>query len=99
MFTREDGAPLHPDSLSGAFERLSAAAGLPRIRFHDCRHSAATLSLRAGVPTKVVSEWLGHASTSITEDLYRHAIPSMQEEAGAFLTRLILDATDQGGTR
>ncbi len=96
VFTREDGVALHPEYLSSAFERLVAAAGLPRIRFHDCRHTAATLSLQAGVPTKVVSEWLGHASTGITEDLYRHAIPSMQEEAGAFLTRLILDATEEG---
>lgn len=98
VFTRENGTPLHPEAISGAFDRHVRAAGLPRIRFHDCRHTAATLSLAAGISADVVSRWLGHGSISMTVDTYRHAIPSMQEEAGAFLTRLILDA-DQGEAR
>lgn len=98
VFTRENGTPLHPEAISGAFDRHVRAAGLPRIRFHDCRHTAATLSLAAGISADVVCRWLGHGSISMTVDTYRHAIPSMQEEAGAFLTRLILDA-DQGEAR
>lgn len=53
-------------------------------------HTCATMALQAGVPTRVVSEWLGHASTSITEDIYQHVIPSMMEEAGALVTNLVL---------
>jgi integrase len=62
---------------------LVEAAGLPRIRLHDLRHTHATLSLQAGVPVKVVSERLGHASTSFTLDVYAHVIPGMQEDAAA----------------
>jgi integrase len=98
VFTREDGTPLHPEAISGAFDRHVRTSGLPRIRFHDCRHTAATLSLAAGISADVVSRWLGHGSISMTVDTYRHALPQLQEEAGAFLTRLILDA-DQGEAR
>jgi integrase len=54
--------------------------GLPKIRFHDLRHTAATLMLSEGVHPKVVQERLGHSSISITLDTYSHVIPSMQEE-------------------
>lgn len=94
---REDGQPFHPEHFSDAFERHVRRTGLRRIRLHDTRHTAATLSLQAGIPTKVVSEWLGHASIAITDDLYRHAIPSMPEEAGRRLTDLILGTDDQAG--
>jgi len=90
VFTCEDGTPLRPDFLSGRFERLAKRAGLPRIRLHDTRHTAATLALRAGIRVEVVSRWLGHASVAITQEIYMHAIPSMMEEAGAELTDLIL---------
>jgi integrase len=90
FFTREDGTPVHPDTFSEWFERQAQAAGLPRIRLHDLRHTYATLSLKAGVPSKVVSARLGHASTGITEDIYQHVTPQMQEEAAARVARLIL---------
>jgi integrase len=66
-------------------------AGLPDIRFHDLRHTAATLLLLLllqNVPTKVVSEMLGHASVAITLDLYSHVLPTMQDSAAAALDRL-----------
>lgn len=75
VFCREDGTPLHPDGFSDAFWRHAKAAKLPRIRFHDLRHTHATLALAAGVHPKVVSERLGHASITITLDTYSHAIP------------------------
>ncbi|MGZ6376061.1 MAG: tyrosine-type recombinase/integrase [Ktedonobacterales bacterium] len=62
---------------------LVAHAGVPRIRFHDLRHTCATLLLRAGVHPKKVSELLGHASIAITLDLYSHFLPDMQEETAA----------------
>jgi integrase len=95
VFCREDGAPLHPDSFSQAFERHAVAAGLPHIRLHDVQHTWATLALRAGVPPKVVSEILGHANIGITLDTYSHAIPAMQEEAGATVAALIFPGRRQ----
>jgi len=71
-------------------DRLVARSGLPRISLHGAGHAAAILALAAGIPTEVVSGWLDHASVSITQDIYQHAIPSVQEEAGAMLTGLIL---------
>ncbi|HXJ62906.1 MAG TPA: tyrosine-type recombinase/integrase, partial [Actinomycetota bacterium] len=59
------------------------------IRLHDVRHTFATMALRAGVHSKVVSEILGHASIGITLDTYSHAVPSMQEEAAAAVASLI----------
>src|SRR5215469_15825105 len=58
-------------------------AGLPRIRFHDLRHTASTVLLQQRVNPKIVSEMLGHASISITLDLYSHALPDIQQESAA----------------
>jgi integrase len=92
VFTREDGTPLHPESLSKMFQWRVRRAGLPRIRFHDLRHTHATLALQAGVHPKVVSERLGHSSIRITLDTYSHAIPAMQEEAAERIAALIFDS-------
>jgi integrase len=81
VFTREDGLPMHPQSLSTAFERAVKASHLPSIRLHDLRHSSAVMALAAGLPTKVVSERLGHSSTAITTDAYQHVTETMQREA------------------
>ena len=56
-------------------------AGLPKIRFHDLRHTCATLLLSQNVNPKVVSEMLGHATIAITLDTYSHVLPTMQESA------------------
>jgi integrase len=60
---------------------LAGRAGLPRIRFHDLRHSAATLLLGRGIHPKTVSEMLGHSQIAITLDLYSHVTATMQQEA------------------
>jgi integrase len=87
----ELGVPYHPDTISDTFERLVKAAELPRIRLHDTRHTAASLMLAAsGVPTKVVSELLGHSSPTITLSIYAHVIPGMAEDAGAALSASLL---------
>lgn len=90
VFCRENGAPLHPQTLTRSFQLLGRDAGLPRIRLHDLRHSYATAALSAGIPAKVVSERLGHASIAITLDTYSHVNPAMQEEAADTVARLIL---------
>jgi integrase len=66
VFTWSDGRAIHPQRFSTWFEELARAAGLPRIRLHDVRHSYASAALAAGIPAKVVSERLGHASIAIT---------------------------------
>jgi integrase len=89
VFAEPDGSPIHPDKFRKRFEVRIARSGLPRIRFHDLRHTYATLALRAGVHPKVVAEVLGHANISITLDTYSHAIPTMQESAAATVARLV----------
>jgi integrase len=81
VFTSGEGSFLHPNRVSKRFARLVAVSGLPRIRLHDLRHTHATIALRAGVHPKIVSERLGHATVSLTLDVYSHAVPHMQKEA------------------
>ena len=64
-------------------------AAVPPIQFHDLRHTCATLLLSARVNPKVVSEMLGHASVSITLDIYSHVIPDMQQDAAAVMATLL----------
>jgi integrase len=92
VFTREDGSPMHPQSLSAAFERAVKSSGLPMIRLHDLRHSSAVMALAAGLPTKVVSERLGHSSTAITTDTYQHVTETMQRDAADRIGE-VLDGT------
>jgi integrase len=67
--------------VSLAFERLVAKSGLPKIRFHDLRHTHATLGLAAHIHPKVMSERLVHSSITVTLDLYSHAIPALGADA------------------
>jgi integrase len=90
VFTRPDGAPIHPDLISDWFERLARKAGLPRIRLHDVRHSYASAALAAGIPAKIVSERLGHATVQITLDTYSHVLPGLDAQAAETVARLIV---------
>jgi len=90
VFVDQEGRPYHPEALSDRWEALVKAADVPRIRLHDARHTAATLMLSNGTPTKVASELLGHASPMITQSLYQHVMPGMSEAAGQALSALIL---------
>lgn len=81
-----NGQPISPRTLPVWFRRLAASAGLPRIRFHDLRHTCATLLLSSGVHPKVVQEMLGHASISMTLDIYSHVLPAMQDDAARALS-------------
>jgi integrase len=91
----ELGRPYYPGTISVAFKAQAKAAGLPPIRLHDTRHTAASLMLADGVPTKVVTEILGHASPVITLSIYAHVLPGMAESAGAALSAQLFGA----GTR
>ncbi|MDR7549491.1 MAG: site-specific integrase [Armatimonadota bacterium] len=86
VFCQPNGKPLHGHNISrGDLRRVLARAGLPRIRFHDLRHSHATLLPRQGEHPKVVSERLGHSGVGITLDTYSHVLPGMQAQAAARL--------------
>ncbi|MDQ2914625.1 MAG: tyrosine-type recombinase/integrase [Chloroflexota bacterium] len=81
VFATHAGRPLHASHVLGSFRALCARAGVPRIRFHDLRHTAATLLLGRCVHPKIVSEMLGHSTIAITLDTYSHVTPTMQREA------------------
>jgi integrase len=91
VFTNTIGRPLHPSHMRRRlFGPLLKEAGLPSIRFHDLRHTAATLLLRRGINPKIVSEMLGHANISITLDNYSHVTPDMQQAAAAAMDDVLL---------
>ena len=87
---------MHPHSISQAFERVARNARLPLIRFHDLRHTHATLLIKEGVPVKVVSERLGHATTAFTIETYQHVLPGMQADAANLFAELIDPSTGDG---
>ena len=89
VFTDCSGGPVHPDKLTQTFDRLVRRVGVPVIRLHDLRHTHATLLIDAGVPVKVVSERLGHATAAFTIETYQHVLPSMQTRAVDVVAQLM----------
>ena len=89
IFPNSLGGPIHPRNLLRDYRKLLQAAELPRFRFHDLRHTAASLMLNHDIPVIVVSRRLGHARASITLDVYGHLLPSMQNEAAEIIDGLI----------
>lgn len=85
IFPGKQGKPLIHSYLYRTWYRLLARAGLPAIRPHDLRHTAATLLLEAGVHPKIVAERLGHASVGITLNRYSHVLPAMSQQAAQTL--------------
>jgi len=81
VFCNRYGSFLRPDRVRKQFQQLLVDAGLPYMRFHDLRHSAATIFMKMGVPPKVVQEILGHSNINITLGIYSHVLPGMQDEA------------------
>jgi len=84
--------PLDPRNLSKSMEEAMSKAGVPIIRFHDLRHTFATLGLSADVSPKVMADILGHASVQITLDLYSHVMPGMQQTAVDAIDAKLLEA-------
>lgn len=97
IFARSDGSPVPASTVAHRFRALTERAGVPQIRFHDCRHTAATQMLARGVSATTVSQILGHASVSITLDVYGHVIPAMQEQAAQAMDALLGDSEKFGG--
>jgi integrase len=91
VFSTEFGDFLSPTTLRLALRRALTRAGLPTIRFHDLRHTAATLMLSRGVHPKMASEMLGHSTIAITLDLYSHVTANMQRQAADAIDAALAD--------
>ncbi|MHB8927112.1 MAG: site-specific integrase [Bacillota bacterium] len=89
VFAGSSGEVLDPRAVSRLFERRLKKAGLPPIRFHDIRHTFATIALEAGVPLKVVSEMLGHEKISTTGDVYQHVLRHVEEKYADLVAELM----------
>ena len=89
VLCRDDGMPIRPRGFTHLFTDLLARHKLKKIRFHDLRHSCATLMLQSGVAMKTASEILGHSSIAITADLYTHVLDSEKKEAAAQVGSLL----------
>ena len=81
VFPSPNGGPISPDSVNNMLKRVLERAGIPKIRFHDLRHTFATIALQNGVDIKTVSGMLGHFSAGFTLDTYAHVTTSAQKEA------------------
>ena len=91
MFGATGGRPLFARNLVRSFGGVPEKAATLHLRFHDLRHTAATLLLSARVNPKVVSELLGHASVSIILDIYSHVRNDMQQDAAATMAKLLYE--------
>jgi|TARA_B100000315_G_scaffold82777_1_gene75859 integrase len=89
VFGTHEGKPFNPSVLSHDFGRMVKRIGLEGVRFHDLRHTFASLMLLRGAKPKVISEALGHASVAFTMDVYSHIIEGMQEDAMALLDEVL----------
>ena len=89
VFPSAVGTPLTGSNIRRDFRKLLESSGLPKVRFHDLRHTAASLMLNHGIPVLIASRRLGHSKASITMDIYGHLMPNKQEEAAELLDGLM----------
>ncbi|WP_370462437.1 site-specific integrase [Nocardiopsis sp. FR6] len=98
VFAQENGAPLHPATLTDEFLRLTFEAGLPPIRLHGLRHGAATIAPAAGTDMKVVQAMLRHSSVTITSDTYTSVVPEVAKRAAEASASVVPRRRAVGGT-
>ncbi len=94
IFTNSQGAPVRPESISQLFTRQLARIDLPTIRFHDLRHTHASLLAASSTPIKVVSERLGHAHPGFTMATYQHVMPGMGASAAHTFGQMLTTQRD-----
>ena len=92
VFPSPTGGPISPDSVLHMLHRVLKRAGLPKVRFHDLRHTFATLALQNGVDVKTVSGMLGHFSAGFTLDTYAHVTTAAQKEAARTIEKVLTAA-------
>jgi integrase len=89
VFTTPAGTPIDPRNDNREFKKLLARAGLPLVRLHDLRHTAASLLLAQNVPARVVMEILGHSQIALTMNTYSHVAPEVSREAAGRIAQLL----------
>ena len=92
VFPSPTSGPISPDSVLHMLHRVLKRAGLPKVRFHDLRHTFATLALQNGVDIKTVSGMLGHFSAGFTLDTYAHVTTAAQKEAAKTMGKVLANA-------
>jgi integrase len=93
VFSHYDGSPMLANTITHAYLKIARGAGLQGVRFHDLRHTHATMMLKANVHPKVVMERLGHSTIAVTLDTYSHVVPGMQEKAALAFDEMLMDST------
>lgn len=88
VFASTVGTPIHPRNMLRAFYKLLERAGLPHMRFHDLRHSCATLLAAQGVPPRVAMDILGHSDIRLTLNVYTHVRDESKRQAAEAMERL-----------
>ena len=94
VFPSPNGGPISPDSVRNMLRRVLKRAGLPYVRFHDLRHTFATLQIAAGVDIRTLQARTGHAQASTLVNIYSHALKSAQEAASDALESVLLPAKE-----
>ena len=89
VFTTRSGTAIDPNNLTKEFKRVLKQVGLPAVRFHDLRHTAATFLLAQGVDARTIMETLGHSQISLTLNTYSHVLPVLQRDAADRMNRLL----------
>lgn len=89
VFTDAIGRPLLPETISHRFAKDQEKAGIPKVRLHDLRHSAATALLSAGVPLAVIRDWLGHSDVNVTANAYAAVVPELMTDAADAMDRAL----------
>lgn len=89
IFASEIGTPIDPRNFTRHFQIAIEKAGLPKTRFHDMRHSHATMLLTLDEHPKIVQERLGHSTIQMTLDTYSHVMPGMQEKASSRIAEVL----------
>lgn len=91
VFTTPIGTPIDPRNVNRQLDALIERAGIRRLRFHDLRHTCATLLLAQGVDLRVIMQILGHSTVSTTADIYIHVLPTLQQDAASRMDALLRD--------
>ena len=99
VFSQLNGDPLKGNTVWKAWNTMLKRMGITGIRFHDIRHTMATLMLQAGVHPKIVQERLGHASIATTLDLYSHVSPGLQQAAAKKLDAIFQNGVNDSGLK
>lgn len=92
VICKDNGQPINPSSFSHKFGVFIKKNNLPHIRFHDLRHTNATIMLQSNIAPKIASSRLGHSSINVTMDIYTHVLSSMEEETADKLDKLIYNS-------